>query len=69
MISRAVWIDPFGGRACGAPDEDDNGGGEMAHVQILAGAQPSEYATNNSVLVVHRVDRALVRPSAAASDR
>lgn len=32
MISRAVWIDPFGGRACGAPDEDDDGGGEMAHV-------------------------------------
>jgi hypothetical protein len=41
MISRTARIDPFGGCACGTPDEDEHGG-EMAHVHILAGAQPSE---------------------------
>ena len=65
MISRTVRIDPFGRRACGAPDEDQNGG-ETAHVHILPGAQPSEIPERQlhaQCSRTHHVGRALVCPT------
>jgi hypothetical protein len=61
MISGTVRIDPFGGRACGAPDEDENGS-ETAHLPILAGALVTEIPTNNSIRPWWWRRRAIVSP-------